>query len=85
VKIVIAKEIAKKTNKNVKTIQNKIGNAINCYKKFVAPSDASYFTMRELNGQGAETKFDAKKIAARYAKNTKAQRQALINALQAIL
>jgi len=87
VKIVIAKEIAKKTGKTVKTIQNKIGSAINCYNKFAKASDASYFTMRELGGKKTTTakKFNAVDEASKYAKHTKAERLALIKALQNIL
>jgi lysyl-tRNA synthetase class I len=87
VKIVIAKEIAKKTDKSVKTIQNKISSAINCYNKFAKASDASYFTMRELGGKKTTTakKFNAVDEASKYAKCTKAERLALIKALQNIL
>jgi hypothetical protein len=87
VKIVIAKEIAKKTGKEVKTIQNKISSAINCYNKFAKASDASYFTMRELTGKTKPVakKFNAVDEASKYAKHTKAERLALIKALQNIL
>ena len=48
---VVAKAIAKKTDRSVKTIQNRMSSAIKCYKTFAEASDASYFSMRELNGQ----------------------------------
>lgn len=86
VKIVIAKEIAKKTGKEVKTIQNKIGSAVSCYNKFAKASDASYFTMRELGGAKKKVakKFNAVEEAGKYTHLSSAQKQALINALNAI-
>ena len=93
IKTKIAKAIVQKladgTEKPItlKTMQNKISNAISCYNKFADAKSANQWTMRELGGAKKvkkSNKFNAVEIAGKYTDLTSAQKKALIAALIAI-
>ena len=92
VKMVIAKSILAKledgTEKPItlKTMQNKIANAVSCYNKFASAKSANQWTMRELSNHKKKVakKFNAVEEAGKYTHLSSAQKQALINALNAI-
>jgi len=91
----IAKAILRECEKpvndaTVKTMQNKISSALKCYREFKDIEAVKHFTMRELGGAKKKPakkkgKFNAVEEAGKYCDNTRAERQALINALQATL
>lgn len=98
VKMVIAKSILAKlddgTEKPItlKTMQNKIANAVSCYNKFADAKSANKWSMRELGGAKKKSAkkaninddFDPIETAGIYTMLSKKNKDALIKALIAI-
>jgi hypothetical protein len=82
----IAEGVAMARGKEFTGIQSLVSRAVKCYNEFDSAKSAGAWTLRELVGKPKTAKkFDATVEAGKYAKNSKAERLALIKALQNIL